>query len=611
MGAAVAGVLVFAPSASAATFCVQDPSCSGTAEPTLAAALSAADVAIGRDTIRVGPVLLPNGGVDVAGNPVDIEGAGSGVTTLGTALSVLEPSSVVTNLRVQLSSGGAALTLKGGTASGVIVGADAGVSATGVVMQDDATFKHGKVLMPTGTSGYGVISSGPGTKTIDDATITAYSFGILVQAPAATMNIVRHVRVTALQGIGTQVGAVSVDDAVVRTLAPMGLSDLPLGLWSNSFAGDSSITASHVTEIGPGTAGTSAGIFSYTSATHVSTVSASDSIFLDNGTDAEQLGIGGSLAVDYSRLTTRSGTVGGAHNVTDLPAFVSQSTGDFRLRFDSHLIDAGDPAPLGPSEPPFDLDGNVRIADGNGDGVARRDMGAFEYQRRAPVAAATASLAAAAVGQTVTFDGSGSHDPDPGDSLVFAWRFDDGATATGPIASHAFATAGTHSATLTVTDPTGLTGAATRTVIVTSSALRPPVVTVLSFSVAPRTFRVASAATPVSARRPPRGARLRYVLSAPADVRIVIVGRLPGRRSGGRCAKPTRRLRHAHACTRLQTMGTLTRAGRPAGVTSTPFSGRIGGRVLRPGAYQATIAAAAVGGPRSAPRTARFRIVAG
>ena len=44
------------------------------------------------------------------------------------------------------------------------------------------------------------------------------------------------------------------------------------------------------------------------------------------------------------------------------------------------LVDAGDPAPLAPYEPLYDLAGVPRIADGNADGVLRRDAGAYERQ---------------------------------------------------------------------------------------------------------------------------------------------------------------------------------------------------------------------------------------
>ncbi len=105
----------------------------------------------------------------------------------------------------------------------------------------------------------------------------------------------------------------------------------------------------------------------------------------------------------------------------------------------------GNPAPLLPGDSIFDLDLGPRIIHG------RSDMGAYEYAFRTPVAAATATPAAATTGQAITFDGSGSTDPDPGDALSYAWSFDDGTTATGPVVTHAFATVGAHVATLTVT----------------------------------------------------------------------------------------------------------------------------------------------------------------
>ena len=71
--------------------------------------------------------------------------------------------------------------------------------------------------------------------------------------------------------------------------------------------------------------------------------------------------------------------------------------GDYRLRMDSPAIDAGDNA--APQIPAADLDGRLRIADGNHDGDARVDIGAYEYNNQPPVADAGAD-------QTVTADAS-------------------------------------------------------------------------------------------------------------------------------------------------------------------------------------------------------------
>lgn len=73
-------------------------------------------------------------------------------------------------------------------------------------------------------------------------------------------------------------------------------------------------------------------------------------------------------------------------------------------------------------------------------------------------------------GQPVSFDGSGSSDPD-GDTLTFHWDFDDGETATGAKPSHTFDSEGTYQVILTVDD--GVNAPVTDMVEVT---IDPPVV---------------------------------------------------------------------------------------------------------------------------------------
>ncbi|MEM9666658.1 MAG: S8 family serine peptidase, partial [Bacteroidota bacterium] len=68
-----------------------------------------------------------------------------------------------------------------------------------------------------------------------------------------------------------------------------------------------------------------------------------------------------------------------------------------------------------------------------------------------PVANATASTTQASVGETITFDASGSTDAD-GQIVSYLWSFGDGTTSTQSVTTHAYAAAGTYALSLTVTD---------------------------------------------------------------------------------------------------------------------------------------------------------------
>ena len=65
-------------------------------------------------------------------------------------------------------------------------------------------------------------------------------------------------------------------------------------------------------------------------------------------------------------------------------------------------------------------------------------------------------------GQPVTFDGSGSSDPDGGTINQYDWDFGDGNTGTGVSPTHTYAAAGTYTITLTVVDDEGAPDLASR-----------------------------------------------------------------------------------------------------------------------------------------------------
>jgi len=82
-----------------------------------------------------------------------------------------------------------------------------------------------------------------------------------------------------------------------------------------------------------------------------------------------------------------------------------------------------------------------------------------------PTAAFSFSPSSPVTGSPVSFDASGSSDPD-GDPLTYAWDFDGVGTATGVSPAFTFATGGDKTVTLTVTDPAGASDATSRTVSV-------------------------------------------------------------------------------------------------------------------------------------------------
>jgi hypothetical protein len=105
---------------------------------------------------------------------------------------------------------------------------------------------------------------------------------------------------------------------------------------------------------------------------------------------------------------------------------------------------------------------------------------------------------------------------------------------------------------------------------------------------------------------PPLRSRLRFTLSEAATVSLTNARELAGRLRGNHCVKPTRALRRAKRCTRLQRVGAAVKVAGRADANSVPFTGR----GLKPGAYQLTLAPTDAAGHQGKPSSARFAIVA-
>jgi hypothetical protein len=605
--------------ASAATFCVHSPpECVGTNAATLQAAFDAA-VANGanRDEIRVGVGLFNDGpAVNAVGSPVDVIGVASNQTAIRSSqanaglvlLEIKEPTSTVRDLRVHHSSAAPSATglVLAGDAEHVIV-TNQGVSGQfdGVHLIDDAaSFVNSSVSLvyPENTQNRAVFVSAGASPSI----VNSYLEGTVGVADSGEAAVTRT-RIYATQGVVASGGASTVvRDTEIRTPGPMKANFQVLAL-AAAGNGTTALDADRVTAYGDGT-GYGTWVTPNAGAGNNASISLGGSVLDGFALDVnltESGGANASLASEYSAYDSTKLLVGaGTSHVQgtgklDLkgvdPRFADAASGDLSLLYDSPLIDHGDPA-YQPFLGGLDVRLLTRVLDGDGNGSPVVDIGAHEYQHRAPLAVA-GGPGTGQVGQALTFDGSESSDPDE-EVLTYSWSFDDGTQANGTVVQKAFATPGPHTATLTVTDPSGLTDAAAATATVSAlpspgQAAPTPTLVLGDLKLVPGRFRVAAATRGARAAKAPRarrGTRIQFTLSQAAPVTFTVDR-----------ARPKRRWKKVGAFT--------LEAG--SGANSLSWGGRIGKRALKPGRYRLTAQAGGGNGPLSEPLRKRFTIVRG
>jgi hypothetical protein len=400
-----------ATSASAATICVPTGTGCDHTSPDLPAAISlAATTPAVRDTIRLTAGDFTQNAVVGATNPVDIVGAGQG--TGGTilrspnnsfALDIQSPGSTVSNLRVRVENqpalafeSGIALSASGAVANGITVLGEPGVdNAVGVIVRTGAILRNSLVQVPPTNNANNAIGAEEGTlienvSAAGDRMVDARDLGPPV--------VIRRLRSSTPSPIGIQAiggGSVNVSDALIRLSG----GSIGGGLYAETTAsGSPAIVARHVTVVGTGDS-VNAGRGVYADGFdpgRTATIDVRDSIFHALSTDLEVEANAGIARIligysDYNPakvVDTSAGdaaVVAGAGNLLANPGFVDGAAADFRLRADSPLLDRG----FSGAGSTADLDGRPRPNDGNGDGVAVRDPGAFEYQRPASPPAVT------------------------------------------------------------------------------------------------------------------------------------------------------------------------------------------------------------------------------
>ncbi len=126
----------------------------------------------------------------------------------------------------------------------------------------------------------------------------------------------------------------------------------------------------------------------------------------------------------------------------------------------------------GPPASDGDLTGNVTFTMGAG-------CGPFNYgyvddpgsPNTSPTAAADATPKTAIVGQNIDFTAAGSTDAETPNNLTYSWDFGDGSPkASGRDVTHSYATLGSKTATVTVSDPQGATATASVVVTIVNTA---------------------------------------------------------------------------------------------------------------------------------------------
>lgn len=509
---AAAGVLLMPATSSAADFCVGAPQgCTGTNEGSdLQGALDDAKANPGADRVLVGPGTYsePDGFIYVdndGSNSVDIRGVGvtqpsltMTTSTMGeSVLNLAQPGSTVTDVGIQIPTLATSLFpigiyLQNATARDVVVtGSDPTTQQIGIEFQGEAQVQGGSISLDPDSS-VGIYAISGSDTSVTDTSVRAARAVDVVASGASTASFSRDRFSSRYEGLYVYYGSVDVDNTLFDLRGGNGQTGAGATHAIHAFTVNGSpqtdVDARELT-IRNGDSGSS-GIYEETFVDN-STISVDlrDSIIegvghpihqgavttgsaYDVSTSFSDYDPAGNLPVTPTAGQTRTET----SNVNVPPGFVAPQNGangvagDYRLRFDSPLIDAGSSTPLAGGE--LDLGGLARIVDGAtplAGGI--RDIGAHEYQRLAPLAKAAATPSSLRVKKAVQFSAAGSVDPDA-DPVTYSWKFDDGASATGPTVTHAFATPGKHIGTVTVTDSTGRTGAATASVSISCKVKR-------------------------------------------------------------------------------------------------------------------------------------------
>lgn len=465
----VAGApLVGAPPAFAAVnvICVGSPM--GTCDATAASiqdAIAAAGANQVDDTILVGPGTYTDGPYLLIGteHALTLQGSGPGATTLalppgGIEQYVRAEQATVRDLTIDMNAASSQndagiLVYAGAHMDRVTVEGTGTVDATGIVASD-ALVTRSTVAMPLTDNSRALYSDAGGT-TVKRSNLRGTE--AVAHSGNGDLTMSRVTLRASVSGAVLDSGSIHLDNSLID----LGNADATglLAANYNKSASPKSITADHVTIVRGGSG--SVGVDAWAArpdALQSSIVTLTNSVVWGPEqslvTEADNDGAQGGTSVaridvshtDYDDTLVQhnegthggGGIVAGPGNLAVAPKFLAPGS-DFRLQLGSPVVDKGDP---GAGTSTVDRAGRARVVDGDGDGDAVRDMGAYELPDKiAPETVFTQKPPKQVSTKTVTF----AFTSEPGAS--FRCRFDGGTwrTCTSPreravsVGSHTFA----------------------------------------------------------------------------------------------------------------------------------------------------------------------------
>lgn len=563
--------------------------------PTLVAAMDAAKTLPGDDAIRIGPGAHTGPFTYSGGGALTLTGEGRGTTVLNSTTSQviggLGNAVTVRDLTVRAGNDPAAIgvNLAGATLERVRVEGGQGQSGRAVLVTGGGTLDDVEIDAPAGTA---LVVTG-GTPEIRRSRIAG---GVSAVDEDLTMADTR------LEGEGIDGGGPSASFTLRNVLIAIDHPQRPGLKMANGSIDADHLTIVHRGGAEPGTAGVLAAPGA--SIALESSIVSGFPISLKRQASDGPVGptdlIVRRSSYAFDRVADVPGSSGGVielgpGNVDAENGFVSD--GDFRLRGDATQVDRGRLTGI----TALDLGGFARTVDGDGDGEAHTDMGAFEYRRLAPSITLQAP-ATALTGQPVVLRAAAT-DPD-GDPLEYAWS----TGGSGGEVTHAFAAPGPQPVTVTVTDAGGRTATATATVDVAAPVTGPgPSGPTAPDTTAPAlsAFKLTKARFKRSAAKPApaAGGALRVTLSEPARVELRVERAAAGHKRGARCLPG----RGGKPCTRWVAVSGSAKLALPAGASAVRFSGGVG-RKLATGRYRLVAFATDARGNRSVTRRAGFEL---